>query len=61
MMGDEGYINKFPNDAAEMARLVRRADDLTAVRLMQVWGAKQRDIGAIKAIDMVREGVDAQA
>lgn len=61
MRSDKGYINKYPDDAAEMARLVRQADDLTAVRLLQVWGAKQRDVGAIKAIDMVREGVDAQA
>lgn len=61
MISDKGFINKYPDDAAEMARLVRQADDVTAVRLLQVWGSKQRDIGAIKAIELVREGIDAQA
>lgn len=53
--GDENYINKFPDDAAQIARLVRRADDVTAVRLLQVWGARQRDIGGLKAIETIME------
>lgn len=61
MSGDEHYINKFPEDASEMAALIRRADEFTAIRLMQVWGAKQRDIGAIKAIDLMKERSHAQA
>ena len=60
MSGDGGYINKFPDDAAEMARLVRKADEVTAVRLLQVWGSKQRDIGGIKAVQMISERIDAQ-
>lgn len=52
--GDEGYINKFPDDAAEIASLVRQADANTAVRLLQVWGSKQRDIGGLKAIEMLK-------
>ncbi len=48
--GDEGYTNKFPDDAGEMAVLIRKADLQTAIRLMQVWGSKQRDIGSIKAL-----------
>lgn len=54
---DDGYINKFPDDAAEMAALVRRTDLETATRLLQVWGSKQRDIGAIKALEMAEEAV----
>lgn len=55
--GDENYINKFPEDAGEIAALVRQADLQTAVRLLQVWGSKQRDIGSLKAIDMAKEAV----
>lgn len=51
---DADFINKYPNDAAEIAMLVRQADRATAIRLLQVWGSKQRDIGAIKAIDTLR-------
>lgn len=51
---DDGYINKFPADAAEIAVLVRQADLETAVKLLQVWGSKQRDIGSIKALENVR-------
>lgn len=51
---DESFINKYPNDAAEIVMLVRQADRATAIRLLQVWGSKQRDIGAIKAIDTLR-------
>jgi hypothetical protein len=54
-------INEYPSDAAEIARLVRQADDVTAVRLLQVWGAKQRDIGGIRAIDLLGESINAQA
>lgn len=54
---DDGYINKFPEDAAEIATLVRKADLETAVRLLQVWGSKQRDIGSIKALDMAKQAV----
>jgi len=53
--GDESYINKFPDDAARIARLVRRADDVTAVRLLQIWGSRQRDIGGLKAIETIME------
>lgn len=55
MTGDEHYINKFPHDAAEMARLLRQADEITAVRLLQVWGSKQRDIGGLKALELMKE------
>jgi len=61
MRGDEGYINKYPDDAEEMATLVRQADCQTAVKLLQVWGAKQRDIGAIKGLELARESIHAQA
>lgn len=54
MAGDEKYINKFPEDAAEIASLVRQGDLGIAIKLLQVWGSKQRDIGAIKAIDTVK-------
>ncbi|HEX7881933.1 MAG TPA: hypothetical protein VF499_04255 [Afipia sp.] len=54
-------INDYPSDAAEIARLIRQADDLTAVRLLQVWGAKQRDIGGLKAIQEFGERINAQA
>lgn len=53
MTGDEGYINKFPDDAAEMAVLIQQADLPTAVSLLQVWGSKQRDIGAISALKSI--------
>ena len=56
---DEGYINKFPEDAAQIAVLVRQADLPTAVKLLQVWGSKQRDIGSIKAIEIAKERVNA--
>jgi hypothetical protein len=56
---DEGYINKFPDDAAEMAALIRQADLPTAVRLLQVWGSKQRDIGSIKALELAKERINA--
>ena len=59
MRGDEDYINKFPDDAAEIASLIQQADLPTAVALLQVWGSKQRDIGGIKALQMVREAADA--
>ena len=55
MAGDENYINKFPEDAAEIARTVRDADFETATRLLEFWGSKQRDIGAIKAIEIMKE------
>ena len=55
MRGNENYINELPDDAAEMTDLVRRANLNVAIRLMQVWGATQRDIGAIKAIETVKE------
>jgi hypothetical protein len=61
MSGDEHYINKYPHDAAEMARLLRQADEVTAVRLLQVWGSKQRDIGGLKALELMKEGLHAQA
>jgi hypothetical protein len=57
MRGDEGYINKYPEDAAEMVALVRQADQETAIRLLQIWGSKQRDIGSIKALEMAKEAV----
>jgi hypothetical protein len=58
MSGDENYTNKFPKDAAEIANLVRQADPLTATRLLQVWGSKQRDIGALKAIQTFKGQID---
>lgn len=61
MSGDEHYINKYPDDAAEMALLVRQADRGTAILLLQIWGSKQRDIGALKAIDITKERINAQA
>lgn len=66
-------LKNIPSDAAEMARLVRKADEVTAVRLLQIWGAKQREFGEMKAItyttsrvlkiidDAVEEAIDAQA
>jgi hypothetical protein len=51
---DEGYMNKFPEDAAAMAALVRQADLQTAVSLLQVWGSKQRDLGSLKALEILR-------
>lgn len=59
MKSDRGYINKYPDDAGEIARLVRQADYLTAVQLLQVWGSKQRDIGGLKVLELMREGIDA--
>jgi hypothetical protein len=56
-MSDENYINKYPHDAAEMAGLIRQADEATAVKLAQIWGSKQRDIGALKAIEMIKVGM----
>lgn len=58
MAGDENYINKYPEDAAEIADLVRQGDRAIAIRLLQVWGSQQRDIGAIKAIEIVKEQVN---
>lgn len=58
-IGDEEYINKFPEDAAEIASLVRQGDLRIAIRLLQVWGSKQRDIGAIKAIEVMKEKLNA--
>ena len=52
---------EYPSDAAEMARVIRQADDMTAVRLLQVWGAKQRVIGARSEIKMQMEAANAQA
>jgi len=49
-MSDKKYFNGEPEDAAEIADLVRRADLQVAIRLLQVWGSKQRDIGSLKAI-----------
>jgi hypothetical protein len=60
MRGDEDYINKYPNDAAEIAMLVRQADRATAIHLLKVWGSKQRDIGALKVLELMKERVDAQ-
>jgi hypothetical protein len=57
--GDEGFINKYPEDAAEIAGLIRQADSETAIALLQVWGSKQRDIGALKAIATLKEVTDA--
>jgi hypothetical protein len=48
-----------PADAAAIARLVRKADDVTAVKLLQVWGAKQRVIGARD--ELVERVLHAQA
>jgi hypothetical protein len=59
MRGDEGYTNKYPDDAGEIAMLVRQADAATAVRLLQVWGSKQRDIGSIKALELAKERLHA--
>lgn len=53
--------NEYPSDAAEIAILVRKADDITAVRILQVWGAKQRDIGSIKGIQDFAERINAKA
>jgi hypothetical protein len=61
MRGDENYINKYPNDAAEIAMLVRKADRVSAIRLLQVWGSKQRDIGGLKALELMKERTNAQA
>lgn len=52
-------LKNIPPDAAEMARLVRQADDVTALRLMQVWGAKQRTIG--ERNELMKGRSDAQA
>jgi len=57
MLDDAKYINKFPDDAAEMAELVRQDDLQTAVMLLQLWGSKQRDIGALNAIEMLKEKI----
>ncbi|MCK1445401.1 hypothetical protein IVB43_23740 [Bradyrhizobium sp. 48] len=54
-------LNNPPSDAAEMARVVRQADDVTAVRLMQAWGLKQREIGARNEINSQLERINAQA
>jgi|KBSMisStaDraftv2_1062788.scaffolds.fasta_scaffold5031423_1 hypothetical protein len=59
MKGDEGYINKYPDDAAEMAVLIQQADLPTAVSLLQVWGSKQRDIGSLKALELMKERTNA--
>lgn len=55
MVSDVNYINKFPEDAAEIARDIRGVDFETATKLLQLWGSKQRDIGALKAIEMMKE------
>lgn len=59
--GDENYINKFPEDAAEIATLVRETDFGTAAKLLQIWGSKQRDIGAIKAIEIFKSALGGAA
>ncbi|MCK1585460.1 hypothetical protein IVB03_39390 [Bradyrhizobium sp. 168] len=39
-------MNPVPRqDIVEMARLLRKADELTAVLLLEAWGNKQRLIG----------------
>jgi len=60
MRGDEHYINKFPDDAAEIAFLVRETDIATAECILQVWGSKQRDIGSLKAIEMTKGRINAR-
>lgn len=52
---------EYPDDAAEMARVIRRADEVTAVRILQVWGLKQRNIGAVKELRSHLGVADAQA
>ncbi len=54
-------MSKYPSDSAEMARLVRQADEVTALRLIQTWGLKQRAIGARREILKQIERFDAQA
>lgn len=61
MRGDEHYINKFPDDAASIALLIREADLETAVSLLKLWGSKQRDIGGLKALELMKERTNAQA
>lgn len=58
MVGDENFLNKYPDDAAEIASLVRRMNLDEATRLLQVWGSKQRDIGSIHAIQILKERVN---
>jgi len=38
-------MNLSPHDVIEILRLLRKADDVTAVLLLQAWGEKQRLIG----------------
>lgn len=54
-------MNTVPQDAAEMARLVRQADELTAVRLLQAWGSKQRLIGGRDELVRRMEASHAEA
>lgn len=54
MATDESYFNKFPEDTAEIVALVREADLSVAIRLLQLWGAAQRDIGALKALEQAK-------
>ncbi|WGR74313.1 MULTISPECIES: hypothetical protein [unclassified Bradyrhizobium] len=54
-------MSKYPSDSAEMARLVRQADEITALRLIQTWGAKQRAIGARIEIEAQLERANAKA
>lgn len=58
---DDGYINKFPDDAASIALLIREADLETAVSLLKLWASKQRDIGGLKALELMKERTNAQA
>lgn len=53
-------LSNPPSDAAEIARLVRQADELTAVRLVQTWGVKQREIGARNEINSQLERIHAE-
>ncbi len=52
---DKGYINKYPDDAAEIAELVRRADLETAISLLQIWGSQQADRGMLAAIERFKD------
>lgn len=54
-----GIVKNIPSDAAEIARLIRQADEPIAIRLLQVWGAKQRTIG--ERNELMKRQTDAQA
>lgn len=54
-------MSRTPQDIVEMARLLRTADEVTAVLLLTAWGNKQRLIGSRDELNRQMERIHAQA